>query len=115
MGKWKELPAAYKAVVTAAAHEPGSWMTTKYDHLNPTALKQMIGLGALLRPFSPEIIDAAYKATQETCAEEVRFKTIYDSVRAFRKDPYQWWQINELTSDSYQVRMETRTQVWHGS
>jgi len=42
-------------------------MTAKYDHLNPTALKQLIGQGALLRPFSPEIMDAAYKATQETC------------------------------------------------
>jgi hypothetical protein len=34
---------------------------------------------------------------------------MYDSVRAFRKDAYQWWQVNELTFDAYQVRMETRT------
>ena len=50
---------------------------------------------------------------QDACAEEAeknpRFKTMYDSVRAFRKDAYQWWQVNELTFDTYQVRMETRS------
>lgn len=113
LAKWKELPAPYKAAITAAAREAGLWMTAKYDHSNPAALKRLVAQGAQLRPFSPQIMDAAYKATQETCAEESeknpRFKKIYDSVRAFRKDAYQWWQVNELTFDTYQVRMETRT------
>ena len=113
LAKWNELPAPYKAVLTAAAHEAGSWMMAKYDYANPPALKQLIAQGAQLRPFSQEIMDAAYKATQEACAEEAeknpRFRTIYDSVRAFRKDAYQWWQVTELTFDAYQVRMETRT------
>ena len=58
-------------------------------------------------------MDAGYKATEEACDEEAakspRFKKMYDSVRAFRKDAYQWWQVNVLTFDSYQVRMETRS------
>ena len=112
MPKWNELPAPYKAALTAAAHEAGSWMMAKYDYTNPPALKQLIGQGAILKPFPPAIMDASYKATQEACTEESeknpRFKTIYDSMRAFRKDAYQWWQVNELTFDTYQVRMETR-------
>ena len=88
-------------------------MMAKYDYTNPPALKQLIGQGAILKPFPSAIMDAAYKATAEACAEEAeknpRFKTIYDSMRAFRKDAYQWWQVNELTFDTYQVRMETRS------
>jgi TRAP-type mannitol/chloroaromatic compound transport system substrate-binding protein len=113
MAKWNELPAYYKAVVTAAAHEAGSWFLAKYDYSNPGALKRLIGQGAILRPFTPEIMDAAYRATNEVCAEEAeknpRFKKLYDSVRSFRKDAYQWWQVNELTFDTFQTRMETRT------
>jgi TRAP-type mannitol/chloroaromatic compound transport system substrate-binding protein len=113
LAKWNELPAAYKAVLTAAAHEAGSWMTARYDATNPPALKQLIAQGAQLRPFSQAIMDAAHKATQDVCGEEAeknpRFKKIYDSLRAFRKEAYQWWQVNELTFDAYQVRMETRT------
>jgi hypothetical protein len=30
-------------------------------------------------------------------------------VRAFRKDAYQWWQVNEATFDNYQIRMATRS------
>ena len=112
LAKWNELPAHYRAVVTAAAHEAGSWFLAKYDYTNPTALKRLIGQGALLRAFSPEIMNAAYAATSEACAEEAdknpRFKKLNDSVRAFRKTAYQWWQVNELTFDTYQVRMETR-------
>ncbi len=113
LAKWNELPKHYKAVVTAAAHEAGSWFLSKYDYSNPAALKRLIGQGAVLRGFSPEIMNAAYKATNEACAEEAaknpNFKKLYDSVRAFRKDAYQWWQVNELSFDTYQVRMETRT------
>ena len=58
-------------------------------------------------------MDAGYKATEEACAEEAaknpRFQKMYDSVRAFRKDAYQWWQVNEATFDNYQIRMETRS------
>ena len=112
MPKWNELPAPYKAALTAAAHEAGSWMMAQYNYTNPPALKQLIGQGAILKPFPTAIMDASYKATQEACTEESeknpRFKMIYDSMRAFRKDAYQWWQVNELTFDTYQVRMETR-------
>ena len=112
MAKWNELPKHYQAILTSAAHDAGSWFLAKYDHSNPAALKRLIGQGAVLKPFPAAVMDAGYKATEETCAEEAaknpRFQKMYDSVRAFRKDAYQWWQVNELTFDTYQVRMETR-------
>ena len=113
MAKWNELPKHYQAIVTAAAHEAGSWFLAKYDHSNPAALKRLIGQGAQLRGFSTDIMNAAYAATTEACNEEAeknpRFKKLYESVKAFRKDAYQWWQVNELSFDAYQVRQETRT------
>ena len=113
MDKWNELPASYKAILTSAAHGTGSWILAKYDYANPVSLKRLIAQGAILKPFPAAVMDAAYKATDEACAEEAaknpRFEKMYDSVRAFRKDAYQWWQVNELTFDSFQVRMETRS------
>jgi TRAP-type mannitol/chloroaromatic compound transport system substrate-binding protein len=113
LNKWNELPANYQAALTAAAREAGAWMTAKYDAGNPPALKRLVANGAQLRPFSAEIMDAAYKATEDTMNEfaknNARFKKIYDSVRASLKDGYQWWQVCELPFDSYQVRAANRT------
>jgi TRAP-type mannitol/chloroaromatic compound transport system substrate-binding protein len=57
--------------------------------------------------------DAGYKATEKNLRrggrQEPARPEMYDSVRAYRKDAYQWWQVNELTFDTYQVRMETRS------
>lgn len=110
--KWNELPPPYKAALSAAAREAGSWMTAKFDHENPPAMKRLLAAGALLRPFPPEIMDAGYRATQETCEEfaatNPRFKKMYESVRAYKHELYQWWQVCELTFDSYQVRKEGR-------
>ncbi len=113
LNKWNELPTTYKAALTSAAREAGLWMTAKYDATNPPALKRLIASGALLRPFSPEIMEAAYKATEDTMNEfakkNARFGKIYESVRAYVKEGYLWWQVCELPFDSYQVRMATRT------
>ena len=112
MAKWNELPKHYQAILTAAAHEAGSWFLAKYDQSNPPALKRLIAQGAILKPFPAAVMDAAYAANQAACDEEAaknpRFQRMYESVKAFRKDAYQWWQVNELTFDTYQVRMETR-------
>jgi TRAP-type mannitol/chloroaromatic compound transport system substrate-binding protein len=112
LNKWNELPTSYKAALTSAAREAGIWMTAKYDAANPPALKRLIANGALLRPFSPEIMDAAYKATEETMSEfasgNERFRKIYASVRAYVKEGYRWWQVCELPFDTYQIQMANR-------
>ena len=37
----------------------------KYDQANPLALKRLVAGGAQLKPFSPAIMDACYKAATE--------------------------------------------------
>jgi TRAP-type mannitol/chloroaromatic compound transport system substrate-binding protein len=111
--RWNALPKHYQAAVTAAAREAGTWMTGKYDFVNPPAMKRLLAQGVQLRGFSQEILEAAYQANHEVCTEisqaNARFKKLYESLTAFRGDAYLWWQIAELPFDSFQIRMRART------
>jgi TRAP-type mannitol/chloroaromatic compound transport system substrate-binding protein len=107
--KWDSLSKAYQAIVFSAAREAGLRMTAKYDAVNPPAMKRLVANGTQLRPFSPEIMEASYKAANDTYADlsskNPRFKKILDSLIAFRQSSYSWWQVCELTFDAFQVRM----------
>ena len=106
------MPKHYQAAVLAAARDAGDWMMTKYDAVNPPALKRLLAGGTQLRPFSPDIMEACYKAANEVYAETAAanpcFKKIYDSYVAFRSDSYLWWQVAEMSFDMFQVRMRTK-------
>ncbi len=58
--KFDELPAAYKSLLKTAAQAADANMLQAYDWLNPPALKRLVANGAQLRPFSPEILAAAF-------------------------------------------------------
>jgi TRAP-type mannitol/chloroaromatic compound transport system substrate-binding protein len=73
--KWNELPENYKAVVRAAANWATTQMLAEYDMKNPVALRELVGQGAQLRPFSQEILEAAFNAAQgrtTSCADRTR-------------------------------------------
>jgi len=111
--KWNSLSKSYQAVVTAAAHDAGVRATAKYDLLNAPAMRRLIANGTQLRPFSPAIMEASYKAAIATYDEigkkNARFKKIHDSMMGFRDTSYSWWQVCELTFDAFQVKMLGRT------
>jgi TRAP-type mannitol/chloroaromatic compound transport system substrate-binding protein len=113
LDKWNALPKHYQAALLAAARDAGNWMTGKYDAVNPPALKRLLAGGTQLRGFTQEIMEASYRAANEvyaeTSAENPRFKKIYESMTAFRGDGYLWWQVAEMSFDSFQVRMRART------
>ncbi|MNY79350.1 Alpha-keto acid-binding periplasmic protein TakP precursor [compost metagenome] len=52
-----------------------------------------------LRPFSKEIMEACFKATQDAYAEETAknpsFKKIYDDWRVFRNNEAAWFNVAE--------------------
>ncbi len=105
---WNKLPKAYQAAIYAASGETMVWEMSKYDYVNPPAIRRLIQGGAEVKPFSQEILEACLKAANETYAElsasNPRFKKMYDSLTAFRSDSYLWWQTAELTFDIFQVR-----------
>jgi TRAP-type mannitol/chloroaromatic compound transport system substrate-binding protein len=109
LAKWNELPKSYQAILLAAARDAGHWMTAKYDAANPPALKRLLAAGVLLSPFPQPIMEACYNAANQIYAEtgaiNPRFKQIYESLIAFRSENYQWWQVAEMSFDSFQVRM----------
>lgn len=107
LDKWNELPEKYKAVLSDACAYANTNMMAKYDLKNPTAIKQLVGEGAVLRPFSQEILEACWNASQEVYAEitasNADFKKIYDDQVAFKREGYLWMQLSEYTYDTFMM------------
>jgi TRAP-type mannitol/chloroaromatic compound transport system substrate-binding protein len=111
--KFNALPKHYQAAIETASRDTFSWVTGKYDYVNPAALKRLLVAGAILRPFPQDVLEACYKAANEIYADLVKtnphFKKMYESLTAFRNDSYAWNQVAELGYDSFMMRMRTRT------
>src|ERR1700690_1614301 len=106
--KWAALPKAYQSLLTIAAGYCNMDVQAKYDARNPLALKRLVAAGTQLRPFSTEIMEACFKASNEVNAEtsavNADFKKIYESQMAFREDEILWWQVAEYTYESFMIR-----------
>jgi len=109
LDKWNALPKSYQAVLTQAGQTASNWMMAKYDQLNPPALKKLLAGGTKLHAFSPEIMDAAYKATRELHAEVGKdnqaFKKADESLMDYTKNTYQWFRVAENTYDQFMMRI----------
>ena len=107
LDKWNSLPKHYQAILQDACAYANTNMLAKYDAKNALALKQLVGQGAVLRPFSQEILNAAYAAALETYADlsanNASFKKIYDDQLAFKREAYLWDQIAEYAFDTFMM------------
>jgi len=105
--KWNALPKPYQAALKSACEAVNCDMMANYDYKNPGALKNLVGSGAILRPFSQQILEAAFDASMATykdiTASNAAFKKIYDSQTAFKKDAYLWAQVAEYTYDTFMM------------
>ncbi len=105
--KWNELPKNYQALLTAACEAANCDMMASYDAKNPAALRRLVAGGAVLKPFSQEVLSAAFDTSAATYAEisgtNPMFKKIWDSQAEFRKDAYLWAQISEYTFDTFMM------------
>ncbi|MEI5681157.1 TRAP transporter substrate-binding protein [Mesorhizobium sp. CGMCC 1.15528] len=105
--KYEELTPAYKSLLHTASQAADANMLQKYDFLNPPAVKRLVAGGAQLRPFSPEILEACFNASNEVYAEmeasNPAFKKIWDSIKDFRKEHYLWAQIAEYNYDTFMM------------
>jgi TRAP-type mannitol/chloroaromatic compound transport system substrate-binding protein len=110
--KWNELPKHYKAMVAGAASRANEIMMATYDVKNPAALKRLVASGTQLRAFTPDTMEACYRAANElyaeTSAKNPSFKKVFDQWSAFRKDQYFWWQVTELGYDAFMSRTLNR-------
>jgi TRAP-type mannitol/chloroaromatic compound transport system substrate-binding protein len=53
-------------------------------------------------------LKAAFELYAETSKTNADFKKVLDAMLAFRNDEYLWWQVAELSYDTYLVRNRTR-------
>jgi TRAP-type mannitol/chloroaromatic compound transport system substrate-binding protein len=94
-----------KAIVQAASAQASVDMLAKYDARNPIALKQLIGAKIKLLPFTKDVLDASYKASQEVYAENnaksPEWKKIYADFQIFQRDQVAWFRVAEGRFDSY--------------
>jgi TRAP-type mannitol/chloroaromatic compound transport system substrate-binding protein len=108
LDKWNALPKGYKAVLEQSAAMANQWIMAKYDEVNPAALRRLLANGVKLRAFSPPIMEACFKAAKELHSEiagtNASFKKVYDSLTAYTNNAYQWFQVAELSYDSFMVR-----------
>jgi TRAP-type mannitol/chloroaromatic compound transport system substrate-binding protein len=97
--QWDSLPPSYQAAWEAACFEAHTDMCAKYDALNPPALQRLVQSGAVLRKFNTSVLDACFKAAQETYAEESaknpQFKKVFEDYRVFRNMEAQWFNVAE--------------------
>ncbi|MGF0539214.1 TRAP transporter substrate-binding protein [Agrobacterium sp. ES01] len=110
LDKWNELPKHYQAILQDASAFANMNMLAKYDTRNPKAVKELVAAGAVLRPFSQEVLSACYDASMETYAEinasNPGFKKIYDSQQAFKRDAYLWMQLPDYTFDTFMMMQQ---------
>lgn len=102
---YNELPKAYQSLIDIATRAAGSSMVAKYDSTNPDALRRLIAAGAVLRNFPRDVMDAAFKTSNELFEEfnnrDPRFKKIYDSYMGFRDNNIPWHRVAEGSFDNY--------------
>ena len=110
--RWEELPASYKAVITAAAQATNCDMQARYDAVNPAAIRRLVAAGAQLRAFPTEVLEACFNAAKESYAEigarNPAFKKIHDAMMAFRADQYLYFQLSEYTFDSFMMAQQRK-------
>lgn len=109
---WNKLPRHYQAIVRQACEAANNWMLAKYDSVNPGGLRRLVQQGAQLKAFPIPVMEAALKAAEEyyaeTSARSELFRKGYESMVAFRGENLLWWQVAELSYDSFMNRLRAR-------
>jgi len=106
LDEWKNLPEIYQEIVKTAAYEANMTMLARYDAKNIDALDQLRSEADIeLRPFSPEVLQAAEQASfdlfDETAQSDADFNSIYSEWRKFREGIQAWHGFNEATYLNY--------------
>ena len=106
--KWAELPPAYQSLLMTAGKAATTEMMAEYDFKNPTAIRQLVDNGTLLRPYPPDVMEACFTA----CAGPVRrdqrsairrSRRSTNSMMAFRAESYLWQQVAEYSFDTFMM------------
>ena len=105
--EWEKLPKQYQAAIEAASYECHVSMQADYDAKNPAALARLIKNGAKMHFFSRQILDAAYKISdqvmEEEAAKNAKFRKIYTPWKRFRQDQNMWASVSEASMQNFLI------------
>jgi TRAP-type mannitol/chloroaromatic compound transport system substrate-binding protein len=95
------LPEAYRGVLALVSREATLDETARYDAANPAALERLVTEhGVQLRPFSGEILEAAWRETagylEDQAAGDPTFRRIHEAWKQFRDQSFSYFSGNEL-------------------
>ena len=104
---YDSLSSEYKAIIECAAAYAHTDMQAKYDGKNAQALKTLVQQGARLFPFPKDVMDAAFKASQDVYAElsasNPNWKKVWDDYSTFRRDSNLWFRFTEANFDNFMM------------
>jgi TRAP-type mannitol/chloroaromatic compound transport system substrate-binding protein len=102
---WEALPAEYRNIFTAAAHEANASMMADYDARNAAALRRLIAGGTQLRAFPRPVMQAFFDHAQRMYAEmsaaNANFKRLFDHYTAFQREAVGWMRFTENAFDDF--------------
>jgi TRAP-type mannitol/chloroaromatic compound transport system substrate-binding protein len=101
LDEFNDLPAEYQHMLRTVCGETFADRLAAYDALNPPALQRLVSEhGVMLREFSTDIMDAAWRESnaylEEQAAADASFRRVYDSFRQFRELQWMYARANEL-------------------
>ena len=103
--KYNALSPENKAILDAATRVAAMDMTSKYQVLNPQAIKRLVANKTQLKMFPKPLMDAGFKASMEVFAEHEakspEFKKIHQDMRAFQRDQILWNRFSEYPFNQY--------------
>ena len=111
--QWNKLPKPYRRILQDGCEAANNWMLARYDSVNAPALRRLVADGAVLKPFPQPMMEAFYNSAHdiynETAASNPTFKQALESYTGFRNEQLPWWQVGELSFDSFMAQMRARS------
>ncbi len=103
---YDELPPAYQTVLQTACAETLSWSLSSYDAANPPALRRLVQEhGVTLRQYSNEIMEAAWRHSndylEEQAGSDATFNEVYQSWKTYRDLAFPYMAGNELAYSAF--------------
>lgn len=107
---FESLSAEFKAALSSACVEAGTYLITRYDALNPAALKRLVASGTQVRAFPKDVMDQGFAASVEVLADisakNPTFKKILEDMRNFQRDQLLWERYSEYRYNSYMANLK---------
>ncbi len=111
--QWAQLPKAYQSILRSAAAAANLTTLADFDAASGEALQRLVDQGVILKPYSTEILEAAQAATSDLLAERsqtnAEFKALYDQWQQFRRQIFQWNQVNELSFEQFSLQSQSKS------